>query len=107
MMDNGEIIICSFAFFFFRFYCKRRVMGTLTVRLRISGKDGRVMEVSALTDTLIPDPTDLVYDEDGQPIDVCTYSLKNQSMCFLAEDSASHSFNNYILVHIGYAYMIE
>ncbi|KAG5182628.1 hypothetical protein JKP88DRAFT_348815 [Tribonema minus] len=46
-----------------------RVTGTLTVRLHVSGADGSVRAVSALTDTLVADPTDLAYDEEGDPID--------------------------------------
>ncbi|CAM9319990.1 unnamed protein product, partial [Scytosiphon promiscuus] len=42
-----------------------RVTGVLTVRLHVSGESGEVIDVVALTDTLIPDPNDLAVDEEG------------------------------------------
>lgn len=42
-----------------------RVTGVLTVRLHVSGESGEVVDVVALTDTLIPDPNDMAVDEEG------------------------------------------
>ena len=36
-----------------------RVTGVLTVRLHVSAKTGEILNIAALTDTLIPDPNDL------------------------------------------------
>ncbi|CAM9518039.1 unnamed protein product [Chrysoparadoxa australica] len=42
-----------------------RVTGVLTVKLAISGEDGKVKHLRALSDTLIPDPNDMAVDEEG------------------------------------------
>lgn len=44
------------------------VLGTLTVRIHISGADGRVTDVEFLADTLIVRPGQLITDDDGDPL---------------------------------------
>ncbi|CAM9206107.1 unnamed protein product, partial [Phaeothamnion confervicola] len=46
-----------------------RVTGLLAVRMRVAGADGSVAEVSALSDTLVPDPDDAFLDDSGEDED--------------------------------------
>jgi hypothetical protein len=45
----------------------------LAIRLHVSGTDGSVRGVSALTDTLVVDPNTSQFDEDGEEYDVSTH----------------------------------
>ena len=47
-----------------------RVTGVLAIRIRVSGKTGSVVGISALTDTLVADPSAPEFDEEGMEIDV-------------------------------------
>lgn len=44
------------------------VLGTLTVRLQISGADGSVTALEFLADTLVVRPGQLITDDDGEPL---------------------------------------
>jgi phosphoribosyl 1,2-cyclic phosphodiesterase len=57
-----------------------RVTGVLAIRLHVSGTDGSVRGVSALTDTLVVDPNTSQFDEDGEEYDVSTH-LKCICIC--------------------------
>lgn len=44
------------------------VLGTLTVRLTVSGGDGSVSDIQFLADTLIVRPGQLITDDEGEPL---------------------------------------
>lgn len=44
------------------------VLGTLAVRLRVSGADGSVSSVEFLADTLVVRPGQAITDDDGEPL---------------------------------------